>query len=238
MGSDVTLHCGVRYEHVAFDLDGTLADTRADLAAATNHVLRSFGLAEIPPRSVYALVGEGARRLVERALGPERAAWVDEGVGRFLDYYGAHLLDTTTLYPGVPDALDALAAKGIVLSILSNKPEGLSRTVLHGLGVIGRFRAIVGGDSLPTRKPHPAGLESLARLTVTPLDAMLLVGDSPVDVATAANAGTDFCGVAWGLDPDALRAAQPACVVASPGALVALVADGQSVRGARVSNVS
>jgi phosphoglycolate phosphatase len=234
----VTTRRGLRYEHVAFDLDGTLADTRADLAAATNHVLTSFGLAEIPPRSVYALVGEGARRLVERALGPERADWIDEGVVRFLDYYGAHLLDATTLYPGVAEALDALADHGAALSILSNKPEGLSRTVLDGLGVGGRFRAIIGGDSLPTRKPHPAGLASLCALTATPPDAMLLVGDSPIDVATAANARTDFCGVAWGLDPDALRRARPSRLVATPAELVALVVDAQSVRGARASSAS
>jgi phosphoglycolate phosphatase len=228
----------VRHPHVAFDLDGTLADTRADLAAATNHVLRSFGMAEIPPRSVYALVGEGARRLVERALGPAYADRVDDGVARFLDYYAAHLLDATTLYPGVAEALDALAAHGVVLSILSNKPEGLSRAVLEGLGVTARFRAIIGGDSLPTRKPHPAGLASLCRLTGTPPDAMLLVGDSPIDVATAANAGTAFCGVGWGLDPDALRAAHPPCMVESPDALVALVADAQGFRGGRARSVS
>jgi beta-phosphoglucomutase-like phosphatase (HAD superfamily) len=71
------------YDHVAFDLDGTLVDSRADLAAATNHVLRSFALPEIPPRSVYRLVGEGARRLVERALGPAHTALIDQGVERF-----------------------------------------------------------------------------------------------------------------------------------------------------------
>ena len=234
----MTVRRGLRYEHVAFDLDGTLADTRADLAAATNHVLRSFGLPEIPPRSVYRLVGEGARRLVERALGPERSDCVDEGVTRFLDYYTAHLLDSTTLYPGIAEALDALAAHGVALSVLSNKPESMSRTVLDGLGVMGRFGALVGGDSLPTRKPHPAGLESLRRLTATPPAAMLLVGDSPIDVATAANAGTDFCGVAWGLDPDGLRAAHPSRVIESPHALVALVVDGQAVRGARASSAS
>jgi phosphoglycolate phosphatase len=227
-----------RHPHVAFDLDGTLADTRADLAAATNHVLRSFGLPEIPPRSVYALVGEGARRLVERALGPAHADSVDEGVRRFLDYYAAHLLDATTLYPGVADALDALADAGVVLSVLSNKPEGLSCTLLDGLGVAGRFRAVVGGDSLPTRKPDPAGLASLARLTATPLEAMLLVGDSLVDVATAANAGSAFCGVAWGLDPDALRRARPPCVVETPAELVALVVDDQAPRGGRAVSVS
>jgi phosphoglycolate phosphatase len=227
-----------RFDHVAFDLDGTLIDSRADLAAATNHVLRSFSLPEIPPRSVYRLVGEGARRLVERALGPEHAADVDEGVARFLGYYAEHLLDHTSLYPGVADALAALAHAGVVLSVLSNKPAGMSRVVLDGLGVTSHFVAIVGGDSLPTRKPDPEGLRLLARLTHAALDRTLLVGDSRVDVATAANGGVAFCGVAWGLDPEALRAADPSRVVESPDELVALVLDDQSARGARASSSS
>ena len=122
-----------RYDHVAFDLDGTLVDSRADLAAATNHVLRSFGLEQIPPASVYALVGEGARRLVERALGPERAALADEGVRRFLTHYREHLLDATRPYDGVEEALGRLGEAGVVLSVLSNKPEGLSRALLGGI---------------------------------------------------------------------------------------------------------
>jgi phosphoglycolate phosphatase len=224
---------GRRYEHVAFDLDGTLVDSRADLAAATNHVLESFGLPAIPPHSVYRLVGEGARRLVARALGPARGALVDEGVGRFLAHYAHHLLDRTTLYPGIGDALDALARAGVVLSVLSNKPAGMSRVILDGLGVASRFVAIVGGDSLPTRKPDPAGLALLGRVSGTPRDRMLLVGDSTVDVATAANGSVAFCGVGWGLDPGALRAAEPSHVVESADELLAFVLGAQSVRGAR-----
>lgn len=226
------------FDHVAFDLDGTVVDSRADLAGATNHVLRSFDLPEIPPRSVYALVGEGARRLVERALGPARGDLVDEGVHRFLAYYGAHLLDATVLYPGVRDALDALGEAGVTLSVLSNKPEDLSRVILDGLQVSRYFRAVIGGDTLPTRKPDPAGLERLRRLTDTPRARMLLVGDSPVDLETAANAGTAFCGVGWGLDPERLRAARPAVVVEAPSDLVALAVPLQPARGGRASSSS
>jgi phosphoglycolate phosphatase len=223
----------LRFDHVAFDLDGTLIDSRADLAGATNHVLRTFGLPEIPPRSVFALVGDGARRLVERALGPDRADDVDEGVRRFLAYYGEHLLDTTGLYPGVRAALDALGEAGATLSVLSNKPEGLSRTILAGLGVAASFRAVVGGDTLPTRKPDPAGLDLLRRLTRTPPARMLLVGDSPVDIATARNAGTAFCGVGWGFDLERLRAERPPCVVESAWELVALAVEPQATRHGR-----
>jgi phosphoglycolate phosphatase len=228
----------LRYAHVAFDLDGTLIDSRADLAAATNHVLRTFGLPEIPPQSVYALVGEGARRLVERALGPARAADVDEGVRRFLDFYGEHLLDATVLYPGVAAALATLDGAGIALTVCSNKPEGYSRRILEGLGVLTTFRALIGGDTLPTRKPDPTGMADLMRVTQTTPDATLLVGDSYVDVATAANAGVDFCGVAWGLDPERLRAARPAIVVESMDALVGIVRGDQSRRTGRASTAS
>ena len=228
----------LRYDHVAFDLDGTVIDSRADLAGATNHVLRSFALAEIPPRSVYALVGEGARRLVERALGDADAERVDEGVRRFLAYYGAHLLDATVLYPGMADALAVLASAGVAMTVLSNKPEGYGRAILDGLGVASRFQAIIGGDTLPTRKPDPAGLEHLARLTGTAPERTLLVGDSPVDVATARNGGIDFCGVGWGLDPDRLRAVHPAPIVATAAELVAFVAGDQSVPIGRASTSS
>jgi phosphoglycolate phosphatase len=213
----------LRYEHVAIDLDGTLIDSRADLAAATNHVLASFGLATLAPDAIFALVGEGARRLVGRALGPAHADLVDEGVARFLTYYGAHLLDSTRLYPGVAEALEALATTGATLSVLSNKPAGLSRTILAGLGVEGMFRAVVGGDSLPSRKPDPAGLDYLRGLTGTPRERTIVVGDSPVDLATAAAGGTDFCGVGWGLVPAALRAAKPERIVEKPDELVRVV---------------
>jgi phosphoglycolate phosphatase len=219
----VAIVAAPRYEHVAFDLDGTLIDSRADLAAATNHVLRSFALPEIPPESVFALVGEGARRLVERALGPGRAALVDEGVVRFLDYYREHLLDATHLYPGVRAALVALAAGGVALSALSNKPADLSERVLAGLQIRDLFGDVIGGDSLPTRKPDPAGLERLRRRTGTATARMLLVGDSPVDLATATAAGTAFCGVTWGLLPEVLRAARPAMLIDDPAQLVAIV---------------
>ena len=228
----------LRYDHIAFDLDGTVIDSRADLAAATNHVLRSFGRAEIPPASVYELVGEGARRLVERALGESDDDRIAEGVRRFLAYYGEHLLDSTVLYPGIADALVALTRAGVALTVLSNKPEAYSRTILDGLGVVSRFQAIIGGDSLSTRKPDPAGLQHLVQLTGTARERTLLVGDSPVDVATAANAGIDFCGVGWGLDPARLRAVRPPWIVESSAELVAFVAGDQAVRPGRASKSS
>jgi phosphoglycolate phosphatase len=211
------------YEHVVFDLDGTLIDSRADLAAAVNHVRTALGLSPIVPETVYGYVGDGARVLVERALGPAHADRVPVAIELFMGYYAAHLLDATRPYPGVAEMLGRLAARDIALSVLTNKPLAMSRAILEGLGLLPRFVEVLGGDSLPTRKPDPAGLELLRRLTATPRERLLLVGDSPIDLQTAAAGGVAFCGVAWGLQPEALRAAGPERLIAHPLELLVLV---------------
>ena len=215
-----------RYEHLVFDLDGTLVDSRADLAAAVNYVLRSLGLPELLPPTVYGYVGDGARALIERALGPAHGDQVPAGLAAFMDYYGAHLLDATRPYPGMVEALGVLGARGVTLSVLTNKPVAMSRAILEGLGLADRFLDVVGGDSLPVRKPDPAGLERLRALTVTARERMLLVGDSGIDLRTARAGGVAFCGVAWGLAPEALEAARPERIIAHPRELVALVEGG------------
>src|SRR5215470_16631137 len=140
------------YEHVVFDLDGTLIDSLADLAAAVNHVRDQLSLAPLPAAAVRDCVGEGARLLVERALGPDNREHWGEGLRSFLEYYGVHLLDHTLAYEGVADALTTLKARGVVLSVLTNKPEAMSRNILAGLGLLPLFAAVLGGDSLATRK--------------------------------------------------------------------------------------
>jgi phosphoglycolate phosphatase len=211
------------YEHVAFDLDGTLVDSRADLAGAVNHVLRRLGPGERPPETLYAYVGEGARVLIERSLGSAHADRVEAGLALFMEYYGAHLLDATRPYPGIVEVLAALEARGVAVSVLSNKPEAMSRAILEGLGLAHRFVGIIGGDSLSSRKPDPAGLEHLRGLTRTPRERTLLVGDSRIDVLTARAASVAFCGVAWGLSPDALAAAEPGRIIEHPAELIGVV---------------
>jgi phosphoglycolate phosphatase len=214
------------YEHVAFDLDGTLVDSRADLAEAVNHVLRTLGRPVIEPAALCRYVGEGARVLVERALGPAHQDLLATGLETFMSYYEAHLLDATRPYPGIVETLTALAERRVALSVLSNKPAAMSRAILEGLGLASRFVDVVGGDSLPVRKPDPAGLEHLRALTGTPRDRMLLVGDSGIDVRTARAANVAFCGVAWGLTPEGLLAALPERVIERPAELVSVVERG------------
>jgi phosphoglycolate phosphatase len=212
-----------RIDHVAFDLDGTLVDSRADLAGAVNHVLVAFGRPPIDPRTVHGYVGDGARVLVERAFGPLDADAMEVALDVFLRHYGAHCLDETRLHPGLDDALAALAGTGRTLSVVTNKPHALAERILLGLGVREAFVDVVGGDSLPSRKPDPAGLRRVAARAGVPIDRTVLVGDSPIDLDTAVAAGGRFCGVTWGFDPDRLLARRPARLARDARHLVELI---------------
>jgi phosphoglycolate phosphatase len=222
----------MRYDHIAFDLDGTLIDSRIDLAHAVNVVRGSFGLPKLPLDVITTYIGSGARMLVERGLGPAHAHLLEEGLQRFMASYGQHLLDHTRLYPGIAELLPALAQSGATLSVLSNKPEALSRTILDGLNVLSQFVAVLGGDSLPVRKPDPAGLLHLCALTGVQPERLLLVGDSPIDLHTARSAGAGFCGVAWGFGLTGLRAAGVEAIIEHPSDLLAIAEDrhGQDYR--------
>jgi phosphoglycolate phosphatase len=177
----------------------------------------------LPPETVTGFIGEGARRLVERVMGDPTPEEMETAIARFMTYYGAHLLDATRPYPGIADTLDALAAHGAVLTVLTNKLEGWSRTILDGLGLGRRFAEVIGGDSLPTRKPDPSGLLALCERTGTTPERTLLVGDSAIDFRTAQAGRSAFCGVAWGLALDELRAASGAPLIDHPRELLAVV---------------
>lgn len=177
---------------IVFDLDGTLVDTAPDLAAAMNHVLAHFGRPAVDPEAVRHMVGHGARRTIERGLaltGGGDAAMVDIGVPVFLDFYGANICVGSRPWSGVEDALTALAGEGHRLAICTNKPERLAGDLVDALGWGGLFGAVLGGDSLPVRKPDPAHvLETLARIGGDPALAAF-VGDSRPDVDAARAAG-------------------------------------------------
>jgi phosphoglycolate phosphatase len=176
------------------DLDGTLIDSVGDLAASVNHALREVGLPPRSPEEIRGFVGEGARVLLERAVSP-RADRLEPALAAWWRHYEQHCLDRTRLYPGVEAAL---AGAGRVLAVHTNKPGALARKILDGLGVLGRFAAVVGGDEAP-RKPDPTGVTTLrAQVGAAPEDTVF-VGDSAVDVATARAAGVQLVAVTWGL---------------------------------------
>lgn len=191
-----------------FDLDGTLIDSKLDLALAVNATLEHMSRQRLEHERIYGYVGDGAPMLVRRALGEgatDRA--VAQGLEYFLSYYRAHMLDNTVTYPGVREGLELL--KSHPMAVLTNKPVRFSQGILDGLGIARCFRYVYGGNSFATKKPDPEGVNVLLRdLAVAPREAMM-VGDSEVDVRTARNAGTWACGVSYGLGSEGLRTHPP-----------------------------
>ena len=184
---------------IVFDLDGTLIDSRRDLADAANALLESEGAAPLSEERIGRMVGDGAATLVARAFeasGVERPA---DALERFLALYDARLLNHTRPYPGIPEVLEALGLRS-PLAVLTNKPLASTRRILAGLGLARHFpdNAVVGGDGPFPRKPDPAGLLHLMARARVDAAATLLVGDSIVDWRTARAAATPICLARYG----------------------------------------
>jgi phosphoglycolate phosphatase len=196
-----------------FDLDGTLIDSRLDLANAVNATRAHMGMRPIENERVYSYVGNGAPVLVRRALdgAGDRAteAQVQEALEFFLAYYREHDLDYTTLYPGVRESLDRFRAAGKRMAVLTNKPVNMSRNIVNGLGVGSHFFQVYGGNSFEFKKPHRMGVDALIKEAGVGRDAAIMVGDSSVDVETARNAGIRCCGLTYGFQPESLRDPAP-----------------------------
>jgi phosphoglycolate phosphatase len=203
---------GVRI--LIFDLDGTLIDSKADLALSVNAMLEYMGRATLPHDTIYSFVGNGAPLLVRRALGEGITnAEADKGLAYFLAYYKEHMLDNTVPYAGVREGLALLEKHP--MAVLTNKPVRFSGWILEGLGLLHYFRYVYGGNSFEKKKPHPMGVEILLRdFEAKPREAMM-IGDSDVDVRTARNAGIWACGVSYGLGTEGLRAHPPDVMVDS-----------------------
>jgi phosphoglycolate phosphatase len=216
----------LHFRHVVLDLDGTLVDTKDDLAAAVNVALAALGLPPQNPRLLLGYVGNGARALLERALGTEHGARIEEGLDAFMPWYRAHLLDHAAVYAGLRAVLDTLAAEGAVFSVLTNKPEDMSASILRGLDLETLCPRLIGGDTLPVRKPDPAGLQRLIAAVGVAPGATLMVGDSAVDVATGRNAGITTCAVLWGFNGQVVRGAGADVEIAQPGELLAICRHG------------
>jgi phosphoglycolate phosphatase len=188
---------------ILFDLDGTLVDSLADLTSATNHMRAAFGRLPLGEAEVSRFVGQGAGRLVERALPGASATELAEGLALFLSCNEAHIADRSRLYPEVQETLIRIGSMGLLQAVISNKNENLCRRLLEILGIAGYFAAVLGADSLPFRKPSP---EPLLRLLddfdVSP-DEAVMVGDSVNDIAAGKGAGVATVGCTYGYGDDA-----------------------------------
>lgn len=192
-----------------FDLDGTLVDSQRDIAESANAVLESCGYAPHSQTAIAGMVGEGAALLIARAFAVARAEAPPDALQRFLRVYGSRLLQHTRPYPGIPELLDALGARGS-LAVLTNKPIEATRQMLDGLGLARYFGdRVLGGDGPHPRKPDPAGLRQLMAAKGHAPSDTLMVGDSVIDLRTARAAGTQAAVAMYGfgfaqLPPDEL----------------------------------
>ena len=193
---------------IVFDLDGTLADTRLDLAAACNHALAHFGRAPRSVDEIAGFVGDGSRSLVARAfaLAPDHPL-TDDALAVFSAYYTEHSGDHACCMPGAREALESCA--GLPLAIATNKPRSATLPLLDTLGLTARFRVVVAGGDGPL-KPDPAAImAALAPMSIAPEDAWV-VGDGTQDVRAGKAAGAWTVGVLGGFATEAaLREAHP-----------------------------
>ena len=182
---------------IVFDLDGTLVDSRRDLAESANQLIQELGGAPLSEEAVGRMVGEGAALLVRRALAAAGIQEAPSALPRFLEIYDGRLLNHTRLYPGIDAAIRAAHVDGRV-AVLTNKPLRPSQRILSALGVLDQFDSLVGGDGPLPRKPDPAALQALMEQSRVSSSATLLIGDSAIDHETAVRAGTRCCLAAYG----------------------------------------
>jgi phosphoglycolate phosphatase len=192
----------LRRTAIVFDLDGTLVDSAPDLAAATDHVLARHGRPPVGLAGIRTMVGDGARAMLERGFdatgGRPDETEFKAALAEFMTWYGAHVADTTKPFPGVREALTELRALGCSLAVCTNKSERFSRDLLTRLGLLPLFGALVGGDTLPVKKPDGGHiLGTLARLG-QPARKAVMVGDSINDILAARNAAVPAVAVSFG----------------------------------------
>jgi phosphoglycolate phosphatase len=188
------------FDTYIFDLDGTLLDTLGDLAASVNHALRTHGLPEHSIDDVRRFVGNGVRKLMERAV-PDGAGnpLFDETFATFRQYYMAHSLDTTRPYEGIPETLEALKARGCHLAVVSNKMMAATQELCYHF-FPSTIEVAIGEDEAAgiRRKPAPDTVFAALKALGVGKENAVYVGDSDVDIQTARNAGIPCISVLWG----------------------------------------
>jgi phosphoglycolate phosphatase len=220
---------------IIFDLDGTLVDTAPDLIATLNAILGAEGLPAVPDDEARGLIGQGARRMLERGLATagRNGADLDRLFRDFIAYYADHIADRSRPFPGVEVALDTLAARGCTFAVCTNKLESLSVRLLTSLGLAGRFVTICGQDTFGVHKPHPEALLGTLHRAGGSLDSAVMVGDSLTDIATAKAAMMPVVAVDFGYTDVPVKDLGPDKVISHyrhlPDAVEMLLAAGSRV---------
>lgn len=211
---------------VIFDLDGTLLNTIDDLANATNHALRTLGY---PVHGLWVypnMVGNGVRKLIERALPDDSRSekCINDALAEFKAYYNEHCCDATVPYPGIEKMLEDLTAKGVNLAVTSNKYQDAVTKIIAHYFPNANFKAILGNTEGMPRKPDPSIVFKALLMCPTPKENVLYVGDSGVDMETARRACVESVGVSWGFRPiHELKEAYADHIVSSPTQIIDLI---------------
>ncbi len=184
---------------LAYDFDGTLVDTKEDIALSVNLALDEMGLPARSREEIFSFVGHGVLNLMKQAVGEHNGHDPEHAVDVFRKHYRVHVLDTTRFYPNCIEILEHFAPR--LQAIVSNKPVEFVENILQGLKHRHHFASVYGGDSVAHKKPDPEMvLHLLNKHGVRPEEA-LVIGDSPQDIEAGRRAGTATCGVSWGLRP-------------------------------------
>jgi len=213
-------------ELIIFDLDGTLLNTIADLAQSVNHALVQLGYPTHEEAAYNFMVGNGINKLFERALPEEERT--EENILRvrelFMPFYSKHNMDKSRPYPGIPELLNALQEKGKLIAVASNKYQaGTEELIAYYFPEI-KFVAVFGQREGIVPKPDPTVVYDILKITGTPKDKVLYVGDSGVDMQTAINSNITSCGVTWGFRPRTeLETFHPNHIVDTADEILALV---------------
>ena len=207
-----------------FDLDGTLAETLADIGNAMNHTLEQFELPTHPLDAYRYFVGDGVAKLAERVLAEDRQDLCDDIVAGFKSYYQDHCMDTSRPYDGIPELLTELIARDIPIGVLSNKPNDATQEVMRSMFAQWPFTCVRGQMPGGPKKPDPSGAVAIAQMMALQPAECMFIGDTSTDMKTACNAGMYAVGVTWGFrDRDELVEHGAKTIIDHPSQLLDLL---------------
>ena len=181
---------------IIFDLDGTLINSKEDIANSVNYMLSELGLNRLKNETIYSYVGKGVPRLVERALSKANLEKFDKALSLFKEHYSEHLMDITTLYPNVIDTLNHYKSKK--KAVVTNKDERYTFPILNALDISDYFEVVLCGDSMNNKKPHPEPINSVIDKLKIDKRQSVIVGDGNADITAGKNAEIFTCGVTYG----------------------------------------
>ena len=200
------------FQLFVFDFDGTLVDTKKDIADSVNRTLKELELRTLDRETLYTFIGKGVNHLMTRSLEGTGYDDLPCAIKIFMRHYEEHLMDQTDLFPNCRETLEHFAHKEN--TILSNKPTHFITQILDALDCRAPFSTIIGGDLMPAKKPDPGGLLHILEQHRMPPEETLMIGDSLVDVATGKRAGVKTCGVTYGhAGRESLESAQPNWII-------------------------